>query len=82
MSCTGVVTNVYQAPDIKTAEAATGHSKMSSVTSNIAPMKALSRDLCPARASARTKSPKAAGIKWNFRQYRPGMVYHVCTGLS
>ena len=29
----GLVTNVYQAPDIKTAEAATGHSKMSSVTS-------------------------------------------------
>ncbi|MCX6699318.1 MAG: hypothetical protein NTV68_05230 [Methanomicrobiales archaeon] len=27
-----LVKNVHQAPDIKTAEAATGHSKMSSVT--------------------------------------------------
>ena len=29
----GLVTNVYRAPDIRTAEAAEGHSKMSSVTS-------------------------------------------------
>ncbi|MCX6699458.1 MAG: NAD(P)-binding domain-containing protein [Methanomicrobiales archaeon] len=31
----GLVTNVYQAPDVRTAEAATGHSKMSSVTSTL-----------------------------------------------
>ena len=31
----GLVTNVYQVPDIRTAEAATGHSKMSSVTSTL-----------------------------------------------
>ena len=31
----GLVTNVYQAPDIKTAEAATGHSKMSRGTSTL-----------------------------------------------
>ncbi|MCX6699323.1 MAG: hypothetical protein NTV68_05255 [Methanomicrobiales archaeon] len=31
----GLLTHVYQAPDIKTAEAATGHSKMSSETSTL-----------------------------------------------
>ncbi len=31
----GLVTNVYQAPDIKTSEAATCHSKMSSATSTL-----------------------------------------------
>ena len=72
----GLITNVYRAPDIKTAEAA----KVIENTQrdlNIALMNELS--MIFARLGIDTEEVlKAAETKWNFHRYRPGLVGGHC----
>ena len=68
----GMVTNVYQAPDIKTAESAKVIENVPRHL-NIALMNELS--MIFARLCISTDEVlKAAGTKWNFHQYSPGLV--------
>ena len=72
----GLITNVYQAPDIKTAEAAKVIENIQRDL-NIALMNELS--MIFARLGLDTEEVlKAAGTKWNFHTYRPGMVGGHC----
>jgi len=72
----GLVTNVYRAPDIKTAEAAKVIENVQRDL-NIALMNELS--MIFARLGLDTDEVlKAAGTKWNFHQYKPGMVGGHC----
>jgi len=72
----GLVTNVYRAPDIKTAEAAKVIENVQRDL-NIALMNELS--MIFARLGISTDEVlKAAGTKWNFHQYRPGLVGGHC----
>jgi UDP-N-acetyl-D-glucosamine/UDP-N-acetyl-D-galactosamine dehydrogenase len=72
----GLVTNVYRAPTIKTAEAAKVIENVQRDL-NIALMNELS--MIFARMGLDTVEVlKAAGTKWNFHQYRPGMVGGHC----
>ena len=71
-----LVTNVYRAPDIKTAEAAKVIENIQRDL-NIALMNELS--MIFARLGIDTEEVlKAAGTKWNFHTYRPGMVGGHC----
>jgi len=71
-----LVTNVYRAPDIKTAEAAKVIENVQRDL-NIALMNELS--MIFARMGLDTVEVlKAAGTKWNFHHYRPGMVGGHC----
>ena len=71
-----LVTNVYRAPDIRTAEAAKVIENVQRDL-NIALMNELS--MIFARLGLETDEVlKAAGTKWNFHQYRPGMVGGHC----
>ena len=70
------VTNVYRAPDIKTAEAAKVIENIQRDL-NIALMNELS--MIFARLGIDTNEVlKAAGSKWNFHPYKPGMVGGHC----
>jgi UDPglucose 6-dehydrogenase/UDP-N-acetyl-D-galactosamine dehydrogenase len=70
------VTNVYRAPDIKTAEAAKVIENIQRDL-NIALMNELS--MIFARLGLDTAEVlKAAGTKWNFHSYKPGMVGGHC----
>lgn len=72
----GLITNVYQAPDIKTAEAAKVIENIQRDL-NIALMNELSMIFY--RLGIDTDEVlKAAGTKWNFHTYRPGMVGGHC----
>jgi UDP-N-acetyl-D-glucosamine/UDP-N-acetyl-D-galactosamine dehydrogenase len=72
----GLITNVYRAPDIKTAEAAKVIENIQRDL-NIALMNELS--MIFARLGIDTAEVlKAAGTKWNFHTYRPGMVGGHC----
>ncbi len=72
----GLVTNVYQAPDIKTAEAAKVNENVQRYL-NIALMNELA--MIFARLGINTDEVlKAAGTKWNFHHYRPGLVGGHC----
>lgn len=72
----GLVTNVYQAPDIKTAEAAKVIENVQRDL-NIALMNELS--MIFARLGIDTEEVlKAAGTKWNFHKYSPGLVGGHC----
>ena len=72
----GLITHVYQAPDIKTAEAAKVIENIQRDL-NIALMNELS--MIFARLGLDTEEVlKAAGTKWNFHTYRPGMVGGHC----
>ena len=72
----GLVTNVYRAPTIKTAEAAKVIENVQRDL-NIALMNELS--MIFARLGLDTEEVlKAAGTKWNFHHYRPGMVGGHC----
>ena len=72
----GLVTNVYQAPDIKTAEAAKVIENIQRDL-NIALMNELS--MIFARLGISTDEVlKAASTKWNFHPYRPGLVGGHC----
>jgi UDP-N-acetyl-D-glucosamine/UDP-N-acetyl-D-galactosamine dehydrogenase len=72
----GLITNVYRAPDIKTAEAAKVIENIQRDL-NIALMNELS--MIFARLGINTDEVlKAAGTKWNFHTYRPGMVGGHC----
>ena len=72
----GLITNVYRAPDIKTAEAAKVIENIQRDL-NIALMNELS--MIFARLGIDTDEVlKAAGTKWNFHTYRPGMVGGHC----
>lgn len=72
----GLVTNVYRAPDIKTAEAAKVIENIQRDL-NIALMNELS--MIFARLDINTDEVlKAAGTKWNFHNYRPGLVGGHC----
>jgi len=72
----GLVTNVYRAPDIKTAEAAKVIENIQRDL-NIALMNELS--MIFARLGLDTDEVlKAAGTKWNFHRYKPGMVGGHC----
>ena len=71
-----LVTNVYRAPDIKTAEAAKVIENIQRDL-NIALMNELS--MIFARLGLDTAEVlKAAGTKWNFHPYKPGMVGGHC----
>jgi UDPglucose 6-dehydrogenase/UDP-N-acetyl-D-galactosamine dehydrogenase len=71
-----MITNVYRAPDIKTAEAAKVIENVQRDL-NIALMNELS--MIFARLGIDTDEVlKAAGTKWNFHTYRPGMVGGHC----
>ncbi|MDO9034763.1 MAG: nucleotide sugar dehydrogenase [Methanoregula sp.] len=71
-----LVTNVYRAPDIKTAEAAKVIENVQRDL-NIALMNELS--MIFARLGLDTAEVlKAAGTKWNFHSYKPGMVGGHC----
>ncbi len=73
----GLVTNVYQAPNIRTAEAAKGSLENVQRDLNIALMNELA--MIFARLGISTDEVlKAAGTKWNFHQYRPGLVGGHC----
>jgi UDP-N-acetyl-D-galactosamine dehydrogenase len=72
----GLITTVYRAPDIKTAEAAKVIENIQRDL-NIALMNELS--MIFARLGIDTEEVlKAAGTKWNFHTYRPGMVGGHC----
>jgi UDP-N-acetyl-D-galactosamine dehydrogenase len=72
----GLITNVYRAPDIKTAEAAKVIENIQRDL-NIALMNELS--MIFSRLGIDTDEVlKAAGTKWNFHTYRPGMVGGHC----
>ncbi len=72
----GLITNVYQAPTIKTAEAAKVIENVQRDL-NIALMNELS--MIFARLGLDTEEVlKAAGTKWNFHHYRPGLVGGHC----
>ena len=72
----GLVTNVYRAPDIKTAEAAKVIENVQRDL-NIALMNELS--MIFARLGIDTEEVlKAAGTKWNFHPYKPGLVGGHC----
>jgi len=72
----GLVTTVYRAPDIKTAEAAKVIENVQRDL-NIALMNELS--MIFARLGIDTDEVlKAAGTKWNFHPYRPGLVGGHC----
>ncbi|MFA4876165.1 MAG: nucleotide sugar dehydrogenase [Methanoregula sp.] len=72
----GLVTNVYRAPTIKTAEAAKVIENVQRDL-NIALMNELS--MIFARLGLDTDEVlKAAGTKWNFNNYRPGLVGGHC----
>lgn len=72
----GLITNVYRAPDIKTAEAAKVIENIQRDL-NIALMNELSMIFY--RLGIDTEEVlKAAGTKWNFHTYRPGMVGGHC----
>jgi len=72
----GLVTNVYRAPSIKTAEAAKVIENIQRDL-NIALMNELS--MIFARLGLDTEEVlKAAGTKWNFHPYKPGMVGGHC----
>jgi UDP-N-acetyl-D-glucosamine/UDP-N-acetyl-D-galactosamine dehydrogenase len=72
----GLITNVYQAPDIKTAEAAKVIENIQRDL-NIALMNELS--MIFAKLGIDTEEVlKAASTKWNFHTYRPGMVGGHC----
>jgi UDP-N-acetyl-D-glucosamine/UDP-N-acetyl-D-galactosamine dehydrogenase len=72
----GLITNVYQTPDIKTAEAAKVIENVQRDL-NIALMNELS--MIFARLGISTDEVlKAAGTKWNFHQYCPGLVGGHC----
>jgi UDP-N-acetyl-D-glucosamine/UDP-N-acetyl-D-galactosamine dehydrogenase len=72
----GLITNVYRAPDIKTAEAAKVIENIQRDL-NIALMNELSMFF--ARLGIDTEEVlKAAGTKWNFHTYRPGLVGGHC----
>jgi len=72
----GLVTNVYQAPDIRTAEAAKVIENVQRDL-NIALMNELS--MIFSRLGINTDEVlKAAGSKWNFHQYSPGLVGGHC----
>jgi len=72
----GLITKVYRAPDIKTAEAAKVIENIQRDL-NIALMNELS--MIFARLGIDTEEVlKAAGTKWNFHTYRPGMVGGHC----
>ena len=72
----GLVTKVYRAPTIKTAEAAKVIENVQRDL-NIALMNELS--MIFARLGLDTEEVlKAAGTKWNFHHYRPGMVGGHC----
>ena len=72
----GLVTNVYRAPDIRTAEAAKVIENVQRDL-NIALMNELS--MLFARLGLDTNEVlKAAGTKWNFHAYRPGLVGGHC----
>ena len=72
----GLVTKVYRAPDIRTAEAAKVIENIQRDL-NIALMNELS--MIFARLGLDTDEVlKAAGTKWNFHTYRPGMVGGHC----
>jgi len=72
----GLITNVYRAPDIKTAEAAKVIENIQRDL-NIALMNELSMIFY--RLGIDTDEVlKAAGTKWNFHTYRPGMVGGHC----
>jgi UDP-N-acetyl-D-galactosamine dehydrogenase len=72
----GLITTVYRAPDIKTAEAAKVIENIQRDL-NIALMNELS--MIFARLGIDTEEVlKAAGTKWNFHSYRPGMVGGHC----
>ncbi len=72
----GLVINVYQAPDIKTAEAAKVIENIQRDL-NIALMNELSMIFARLGISM-DEVLKAAGTKWNFHQYRPGLVGGHC----
>jgi UDPglucose 6-dehydrogenase/UDP-N-acetyl-D-galactosamine dehydrogenase len=72
----GLITSVYRAPDIKTAEAAKVIENIQRDL-NIALMNELS--MIFSRLGIDTDEVlKAAGTKWNFHTYRPGMVGGHC----
>ena len=72
----GLITHVYRAPDIKTAEAAKVIENIQRDL-NIALMNELS--MIFARLGVSTDEVlKAAGTKWNFHPYRPGLVGGHC----
>jgi UDP-N-acetyl-D-galactosamine dehydrogenase len=72
----GLITKVYRAPDIKTAEAAKVIENIQRDL-NIALMNELS--MIFARLGIDTEEVlRAAGTKWNFHTYRPGMVGGHC----
>ncbi len=72
----GLVTKVYRAPDIRTAEAAKVIENVQRDL-NIALMNELS--MIFARLGIDTEEVlKAAGTKWNFHHYRPGLVGGHC----
>ena len=72
----GLVTNVYRAPDIKTAEAAKVIENVQRDL-NIALMNELS--MIFARLGISTEEVlRAAGTKWNFHNYKPGLVGGHC----
>jgi len=72
----GLITHVYRAPDIKTAEAAKVIENIQRDL-NIALMNELS--MIFSRLGIDTEEVlKAAGTKWNFHTYRPGMVGGHC----
>jgi UDPglucose 6-dehydrogenase/UDP-N-acetyl-D-galactosamine dehydrogenase len=72
----GLVTNVYRAPDIRTAEAAKVIENIQRDL-NIALMNELS--MIFARLGLDTDEVlRAAGTKWNFHPYKPGMVGGHC----
>ena len=72
----GLITHVYRAPDIKTAEAAKVIENVQRDL-NIALMNELS--MIFARLGISTDEVlKAAGTKWNFHPYRPGLVGGHC----
>jgi UDP-N-acetyl-D-galactosamine dehydrogenase len=72
----GLITHVYRAPDIKTAEAAKVIENIQRDL-NIALMNELS--MIFARLGIDTEEVlRAAGTKWNFHTYRPGMVGGHC----
>ncbi len=72
----GLVTNVYQSPDIRTAEAAKVIENVQRDL-NIALMNELS--MIFSRLGINTDEVRnAAGSKWNFHQYIPGLVGGHC----
>lgn len=72
----GLITTVYRAPDIKTAEAAKVIENVQRDL-NIALMNELS--MIFARLGIDTEEVlKAAGTKWNFHSYKPGLVGGHC----